>query len=62
MDISACHSNGCPLRLADLLAAKNFDFMHDVAGIHNNIDRETGKLKGNFLPRYHKREIPIDKR
>lgn len=52
MDISACHSNGCPLQLQELLDARDSDFNHDVAGIRRHIDRETGKLDGQFWPRY----------
>jgi len=51
MDVSAAHANGCPLDLAKLLAADNFDFVHDVFGIRNHIDRRTGKLDNCFLPR-----------
>lgn len=51
MDLTACHCNGCPLDLQRLLEIRDFDFIHDVAGIRNNIDRTTGKLKGFFLPR-----------
>lgn len=57
MDLIACHANGCPLRLRDLLAARPFDFNHDVFGIRAHIDRETGKLGGCFLPRYARVEL-----
>ncbi len=52
MDLDACHSNGCPLKLAELLAADDFNFAHDVLGIKAHIDRKTGKLASCFLPRY----------
>ncbi len=52
MDITACHANGCPLRLKDLLEADDFNFVHDVFGIHRHIDRETGQLGGFFRPRF----------
>ena len=52
MDIAACHLNGCPLRLKDLLAADDGNFAHDVFGIRQYIDRNTGKLQGCFDPRY----------
>ena len=55
MDIDACHSNGCPLRLLDLLNADNFNFAHDVFGINKNINRVTGKMEGGFSPRYSAR-------
>ena len=52
MDILACHLNGNPLKLWALLGADDFNFDHDVFGIHRHIDRETGRLKDFFLPRY----------
>ena len=52
MDLSAVHLNGCPLRLAALAAAPDFDFAHDVAGIVRHLDRRTGKLRDHFLPRF----------
>jgi hypothetical protein len=42
----------CPLRLADLLAAEDHDFVHDIVGIAKHIDWDTGKLGGAFLPRF----------
>lgn len=52
MDIDACHSNGCPLKLGELLKADDFNFAHDVFGIRQHIDRQTGKLQNCFDPRY----------
>lgn len=52
MDITATHANGCPLRLQHLLNADDFNFVHDVFGIHRHINRETGKLDNHFLPRF----------
>ncbi|KKL70522.1 hypothetical protein LCGC14_2104090 [marine sediment metagenome] len=52
MDIQACHTHGCCLKLVDLLKASEGDFLHDVLGINSHIDRSTGKLKDCFLPRY----------
>lgn len=54
MDVTACHVNGCPLKLNELLAADEFNFAHDVFGIRRHINRETGKLEDCFLPRYAK--------
>lgn len=54
MDITACHLNGCPLKLRELLKAEDFNFMHDIAGISAHIDRRTGKLLNHFIPRYAK--------
>lgn len=52
MDITACHANGNPLKLEELLNADDFNFSHDVFGIRRHIDRDTGELTGHFLPRY----------
>lgn len=51
MDITACHCNGCELDLEKLLTFDDFNFMHDVGGIANHINRTTGKLEDCFLPR-----------
>lgn len=56
MDLSATISQGCPLRLQELLDADPFNFAHDVGGIRRHIDRTTGKLGGCFLPRFYKVE------
>jgi hypothetical protein len=52
MDITATHLNGCRLRLAELAAAPEFEFAHDVFGIRNHLNRETGKLEDCFMPRF----------
>jgi hypothetical protein len=52
MDISAAHMSN-PLRLTDLLAADKFNFAHDVLGITQNLNRESGKLE-RFCPRFSK--------
>lgn len=52
MDLTATHLNGTPLRLADLLAADEYNFAHDVVGIINNMNRRTGKPENCFLPRF----------
>lgn len=52
MDICATHANGNPLRLAEMLAADNFNFAHDWYGIRRNLDRETGRLLNYFSPRF----------
>jgi len=38
--------------LKGLLQAENFDFLHDVIGIVNHLNRETGELEDYFVPRY----------
>lgn len=58
LDLKACHSNGCPLDLDELLAApRDSDVAHDVAGIGRYLNRETGKLEGGFTPRYAKASL-----
>ena len=52
MDVTAVHRNGCPLRLAELLAADEFEFLHDIAGIRRFVDRSTGELTRGFHPRF----------
>lgn len=56
MDLVATHKNGCPLDLSRLLAAPNFDFSHDCAGISRHLNRKTGQLEGCFSPRYSARQ------
>jgi hypothetical protein len=51
MDITATHLNGAPLQLQQLLAAADGDFAHDVFGIRQWLNRDTGQL-GPFNPRY----------
>lgn len=51
MDVTAAHLNS-PLRLTELLQAKDSDFMHDFCGIVRHIDRSNGKLQDCFVPRY----------
>jgi len=55
MDLTACHANGCRLRLKALLDASPFNLMHDIAGIREHLDRKTGKLDGRFRPRFAER-------
>jgi hypothetical protein len=54
MAITACHLNGTPLKLKELLEADDFNLMHDVCGIQRNINRTTGELENCFLPRFAK--------
>lgn len=55
MDISATHVN-CPLDLDKLANAPVFDFTHDIVGIINNLNRDTGELENCFVPRCAKPE------
>ena len=41
-----------PLQLKELLNSDEFNFTHDVFGIINHINRETGKLENSFQPRF----------
>ena len=56
MNVTACHANGNPLRLADLLDADGFNFAHDMFGIDRHICRETGQLLNHFSPRFSSRQ------
>ena len=51
MDIAAVHASN-PLDLKALADAPDFDFAHDICGICDNLNRETGELENCFLPRY----------
>lgn len=55
MDISACHFHGQGLRLDELLAANDANFLHDIAGINRHLDRETYELRDGFSPRFAQR-------
>ena len=54
MDITACHVSGNPLKLQLFLDGKEGDFLHDIMGIEQHLDRTTGKLGDGFLPRFSK--------
>lgn len=51
MDVTACHANGMKLDLQKLIDADDFTFSHDVFGIANHINRDTGKIERLFVPR-----------
>lgn len=55
LDISACHFSAQKLRLEDLLAADEFNFIHDITGINRHLDRETMALTDGFSPRFSQR-------
>lgn len=52
MDLCYCIEGSCDLDLEKLLSADDFNFGHDIAGIHNHLNRETKKLDNCFLPRF----------
>ena len=56
MDFTAVHANGNPLRLADLLAADDFNFAHDAFGIARHLNRTNGQLENCFLPRFTQKQ------
>jgi len=51
MDLIATHLT-CPLRLNELLDARDSDFVHDIVGIERHLNRQTFKLENCFTPRY----------
>lgn len=51
MDVLMVHCLNKPLRLKDLLGADEFNFMHDIVGIYDCLDRQTGKLS-RMEPRF----------
>lgn len=55
VDLTACNANGCPLDFQKLLDFPDFDFIHDIFGIRNNLNRSTGKLEDCFVPRCARR-------
>jgi len=52
MDLTATHANGCPMDFERLLAADDFNFVHDICGIARHLNRETGELLDMFRPRF----------
>ena len=52
MDLCYCIDGGCNLDLEALLKSDDVNFGHDIAGIHNHLNRETKKLDIWFLPRF----------
>lgn len=54
MDILTVHANGNALRLEELLDADTPNFVYDMVGIVGNLNRKTGKLECNFVPRFSK--------
>lgn len=64
MDLAAADGvNGNPpIDWDRLLAADNFNFIHDVGGIGSHMDRVTGKLGGFFLPRFTRKPANTNER
>ncbi len=40
-----------------LLAADDFNFMHDLSGICRHMNRETGELGNCFVPRFTRKQV-----
>ncbi len=58
MNLIATHNGGCPLDFERMAKAERLlDLLHDVYGIASCLDRETGELKGHFLPRFAARQV-----
>lgn len=56
MDLTALQANAePPYDLARLLSFPDHDFWHDVGGIRQNLNRETGALDNFFAPRCGRR-------
>jgi hypothetical protein len=55
MDLTAVHANGCPMDFKKLESFDDFNFMHDIVGIRDCLDRRSGKLLRNFSPRASRR-------
>ena len=51
MDIECCYQD---IDIDKLLSFDEFNFIHDVFGIYNHINRKTGELENCFLPRCSK--------
>jgi hypothetical protein len=57
MEIAIVHKEIRPLRLQALADADDFNFIHDVAGIHHHLDLGARKLRDCFVPRYTEYEL-----
>lgn len=51
MDIAAVAAH-TPLRLEEWLEADPFNFNHDIGGIRQHLNRQTGELEDCFVPRF----------
>ena len=54
MDLLVLYDTGVEMRWDELLNAPVFDFMHDINGINQHLNRNTYKLEDGFCPRYAK--------
>ena len=54
MDLLVLYETGVEMRWEEFLNAPIFDFMHDINGINQHLNRYTYKLEDCFWPRYAK--------
>ena len=54
MDLLVLYETGVEMRWEEFLNAPVFDFMHDINGINQHLNRDTYKLENCFWPRYAK--------
>lgn len=54
LDLAVCHTGPQALRLDDMLAADDFNLMHDVSGLNRHLDVERCELADHFSPRFSK--------
>ena len=54
MDLLVLYDTGVKMRWEELLNAPALDFMHDINGINQHLNRNTYKLEDGFCPRYVK--------
>ena len=53
MDLTACHLNGCPLKLGAMVDGDIASVAHDIFGINQHLDRTTGQIDdAKFSPRF----------
>lgn len=52
MDLDNAILGGCNLDLDALLAADDFNFRHDIEGIHTFLNHKTHTFDYGFLPRF----------
>ena len=52
MDLLVLYDTGVKMRWGELLNAPALDFIHDLNGINQHLNRNTYKLEDGFCPRY----------
>lgn len=54
MDLLVLYDTGMEMRWDEFLNAPVFDFIHDINGINQHLNRKTYVLEDGFWPRYAK--------